>query len=291
MSLIAILISLLIERFLGSLESLRSFGWLQRYSRWLLAKLPENSWRGPLAVILILAGPTALVVLLGYALDDLAWLLGFIFSIVVLLYSIGPKDLEAEVEAYVDAMERGDDESANWHASELLCETVEHDNATKNRLIMECILYQAHERLLGVLFWFVLLGPMGALLFRLCSQLRDNQHDSDDDFHAAIERMHHILAWLPVRITALAYALGGSFVEAMHQWREEADSWDDRNRGVLVTAGLGAMRYDSSADLGAEAESNDCKTALIGETMALARRAVLVFLMMLALLILSGLAP
>lgn len=292
MALIAILIALLIERFLGSLESLRSFDWFMRYSRWLAEKLPSGAlWQGPLAVIATLAGPVVAVLLLSHTLDSLAWLLGFLFSIAVLLYSIGPKDLEAEVEAYVDAMERGDSESASWHAKELLCESVDHDDATLNRLIMECILVEAHERLLGILFWFVLLGPMGALLYRLCAQLRHHQRGNEGAFAEAVMRMHQIMGWLPARITALAYALGGSFVEAMHLWRKDADQWLDGNRGVLVNSGLGAMRYNPDEDSGLESQSDDCKSELVGETIALVRRAVLVFLMMLALLILSGLSP
>ncbi len=288
MALIAILISLFIERFLGSLEELRRFDWLTSYTEWLRSRLPAGEiWQGPLGLLVVVAGPVVAVLLILAFLTDISWLLVFFFSILALLYSFGPKDLEAQVEAYVDAKERDDAESACWHATELLGQEPEACAAPEARLLVECILVEAHERLLAVMFWFVLLGPVGALLYRMACQLRAQHGNEEGEFADAVKRLHYLLGWLPARLTALAYALGGSFVEAMHSWREEASRWDDANRGILISSGLGAMRFVSED----EAEPDEWLLDSIKETVSLVRRAVLVFLTLLALLILAGWAP
>lgn len=290
MALIAILISLFIERFLGSLEELRRFDWFSSYTRWLLSRLPDTgNWQGPLGVVLVLAGPLLAVALLDNFLVSYAWLLAFFFSILVLLYSFGPTDLEAEVEAFVDATERGDNESAVWHANELLGRGLPEGRNEQTQVLMETILVEANERLLAIMFWFVILGPIGALLYRLVCVLKVEAQDEESEFAYSIRRLHYLLAWLPARLTALAYALGGSFVEAMHYWREGSDKWEDHNRGILVTTGLGALRFELEED--EEEMEPAAQTDAINETMALVRRAVLVFLTLLALLVLSGLSP
>lgn len=290
MALIAILIALFIERFLGSLEEFRKADWIGPYSNWLRQRLPDmGSWHGPLCVIAVAAGPMVVIALLANFLDSYAWLVSFFFSIAVLLYSFGPMDLEAVVEAFVDARERGDDESATWHASELLGEDLPEGMNEQTQALMETILVEANDRLLAIMFWFVILGPVGALFYRYVCTLRRDTAGEESDFSTSIRRLHFILGWLPAHLTSLSYALGGSFVESMHYWRSEAGKWEDHNRGILVTSGLGALRFN----LGAVDDELDkaCETDAVRETMALVRRAVLVFLTLLAVLILAGWSP
>ena len=45
----------------------------------------------------------------------------------------------------------------------------------------------------------------------------------------------------PARITALSYALMGSFEDALHCWRKRVGVWSDINSGPLLASGFGAM--------------------------------------------------
>ena len=137
----------------------------------------------------------------------------------------------------------------------------------------------------AVVFWFVLLGPAGALLFRLAQQLVKEEGENGDDFAEAARRLHHLLAWAPARVCVLAYALAGSFVESIHAWRTEPSAWPESTRRVLIAAGLGALRYED----GEIEEGNDKQNLdMVNETLSLVRRAVLVFISMIALLTLAG---
>jgi membrane protein required for beta-lactamase induction len=286
MSLIAILLSLIAERFLGSMVELRRFGWFHRYARFGKNVLFSQPFlNGPAAVILLLAPVLVLTGLLAYYLGNLWFLFGLLFAVMVLLFSFGPTDLEAEVEAFIDARARDDEESAIWHASELLGDELPTHSAQVTRRIMDNILVQANERLLAVVFWFVLLGPVGALLFRLTQQLAEEESENSDDFAEAAQRLHHLLAWLPARGCALAYALAGSFVEALHAWRTTIAEWPESTNQILIATGLGALRYEEGEiEEGNEEQNLD----EVMETLSLVRRAVMVFISVIALFTLAG---
>ncbi|MDH5785750.1 MAG: regulatory signaling modulator protein AmpE [Chromatiales bacterium] len=285
MALIIILISLAIERFLGSMEELRRSGWFIAYSRWASARLAQyESLNGPVGLLLILLPLIVPVMLLVHYLSGIWLLVGVPFSILVLLYCFGPRDLEAEVEAFVDARRRGDEESACWHANVLLGEEDEVDNSaelTKN--IMENIFVEANERLLAVIFWFVMLGPAGALLYRLSSLIAPAEGEEPEGVVEAGMRLHQLLVWVPARFCAIAYALAGSFVEALHNWRQVECHWYLSSRQVLIAAGFGALRMDIS-----EIEEDSTACDQIIEAMAMVRRAVLVSLSIIAMLTLAG---
>ncbi len=286
MLLIAIILSLIAERFLGSMAELRRFGWFHRYARFVKQhgdRLPYLN--GPALVLLLLAPLLLLTGFIDYYLTNLWLLFGLGFAVLVLLFSFGPTDLEAEVEAFVDARGRGDEESAIWHATELLGEDIPTHSAQLTHRILDNILVEVNERLLAVVFWFVLLGPAGALMFRLIQQLAVEERGSSDDFADAAQRLHHLLAWVPARICALSYALAGSFIDAINGWRRVTAPWYETTRKVLIASGLGALRYQS----GEIEEGNDAQNiAMIIETLTLAKRAFLVFISILALFTLAG---
>lgn len=289
MSFLAILISLLAERFLGSMEELRRFDAFADFSRWVRRHLPEHDlWDGAAGVVLVLAPPVAAVALVDSLLASLLLLLALIFAVVVLVYSLGPRDLEAEVEACADAMTRGDDESARWYAGDLLEREPPEEPADFTRSVVEAVFVQTNERILAVLLWFVLLGPTGAILYRLTVLLKDSTRGEESGFAAAVERLHHILAWPAARVAALGYALSGSFVGGIEHWRDRAARWDDHNDEILVTVGMGALHLPASAEAADEKSPLRSGPEPVRDALGLVRRAVLIWLTVLALMTLAG---
>ena len=283
MTLIAILISLVLERLLGSMEELRRFTWFHAYYQWCAGQFTRfRLLSGPLGTVLLLLPLIVPVVIIDYYLTELWLPFGLAFAVFILLYSFGPRDLEAEVEAFIDARSRDDEESACWHAAELLNGEDVSNSADLSKRIMENIFIEANERLLGIIFWFALLGPAGALLYRLTSQLQAPAKADDGCYEAGV-RLHLMLVWLPARMCALAYALAGSFVEAVHGWRACDGSWYQSSHNVLIASGFGALRIEHG-----EIEDSSAPSELVSESMALVRRAVLVVLAVIALLTLAG---
>ena len=288
MALIAILLSLTLERLVGALDGLRNFRWFAVWAAWARRQLPEEApWQGAAGVVVLLLPPLLLIAFLFSLLDTLWMPLSFLAGVMALLYCIGPKDLEAEVEAFIEARERDDEESALWHASALLGSDIPVNSRVLTRTMVENILVEANGRLIAVFFWFALLGPFGAMLYRLTALLHHTESKRNGGLAEATHRLIGLLDWIPARLCAIGYALSGNFVEAIHGWRDDAGKWPDYNRGVLLACGLGALSQMDS-ELAEEEVSPERETARISETMALVRRMVLVLLAFLALLTLGG---
>jgi len=96
----------------------------------------------------------------------------------------------------------------------------------------------------GALFWFVIAGGPGALMFRLANTLdamwgyRTPRYLR---FGWAAARFDDVLNFIPARLTAATYALGGDTHMAWHCWRTQARSWDSPNAGPVMAAGAGSL--------------------------------------------------
>ena len=186
-------------------------------------------------------------------------------------------------------------EAASQNLRDMTHEAVSTDNPVQlNYRFLEALLGRVNERLLAILFWFVLLGPLGAVFYRSVSQLKSLQMEYPEagGFNEAAARLKLILDWLPARLTAVCYALSGSFVDAIHAWREEMTQSNGtsltRNRAVLTRTGLGALQlHDFYADAGAEIDT-ETVTRHVEHAHALIRRTVITWLTVLALLTLAG---
>ena len=278
MSLISVIIALILDRLLREHHDLRDLGWFEHYSVWLSKRLPFGS--PVLNIILILLLPLGLILLVQAGLyNQLFNAPYFVFGVLVLIYCLGPACLASDVDAYLEARSLGDDEEAMHYAAVLTersASTV-HDQQTSD--VTRAILYVANQRIFSVLVWFVLLGPIGAVLFRFINHLaRDDAHNPGQVQLA--KKLHAIMAWLPARMLALGYAMMGNFESAVHAYRSRSHEPDLalRNYDVLVTTGIGAIKDHTQLE----------EVASIHAVRGLVMRAVLLWVTMLALLTMGG---
>lgn len=249
MNLFALLLGLAIERLLTHLLHLREFRWLDPVFDRACKKLAGCGdlviMLGVLLLALVLAAPVALVSLaLG---DALFYLPAFLFAVVVLLFSLGPRDLKEEVDEYCTAADAGDAESTRRVAKELLEADPPDDAGARAKVVERAIFVQANNRIFGVAFWFIVLGPPGAWLFRVLDLLRRRvayRHAESQALDRGVRKVHAIVAWIPARLLAGGYALAGSFEDAIADWRGYyqncAPRMFDVNNDVLSCAGVGA---------------------------------------------------
>ncbi len=233
MSLLALLLALIVERGLTHLFHLREPRWLDRYFDWAARALGRSSGEVRIAAaVVVVVLPVLPVALLDGALGGhLLGLPQLTFAALVLLFSFGPRDLNDEVDDYVAALERGD-----------------RDEAAR-----EAIFVQANNRIFGVIFWFMLLGPAGAWLFRVSDLMRRRaafeaarSGAEVQSFGGALAILHGLLAWIPARLAAGTYALAGSFEDAVGNWRiavdQAAESLLDRSEGLLARVGKASLQ-------------------------------------------------
>lgn len=251
MALLIIVLSLFIERVWTSLSELRSFDWFEQLvDRW-SGKGPGRPLSGALGVLAVMALPLVAVVIVHALLADIFALLGFAFAVAVVLFCLGPRDLDADVHRFLNAWEQGDEGRAQGYARQIYAATATPvETRSVGRAVVEGMLVAAHERWFGVIFWFVILGPLGALWYRLACVLRDKciGQSEEDAFKDAALMLHHILAWIPVRLTLLGYALAGSFADTFEALRNEDYGWKSNwlvnNYLLLIRGGLGALQLE-----------------------------------------------
>ncbi len=114
------------------------------------------------------------------------------------------------------------------------------------RLSIEEALAASHRHVFAVLLWFVILpGPCGAALYRIAAALRQRWGEGEgaaaNEFSLFARRVFGIINYLPLRVTAAAFAIVGDFEDAVHCWRTQPVHWPDRDLGIVLASGAGAL--------------------------------------------------
>lgn len=290
MSLIAILLSLFVESFWSGLDQLRRYDWFERYIVAILPRLEGLRLpAGPLTVLAIVL-PLVFAVWLIYAMLAGVWSgFAYVYSVAVLILCIGPQDLNRQVQNYLDTLERDDEDEARRLACEILgyaCDENDPPMQTAENL-RESILSQIVDRVLGVFFWFVILGPLGAVLFRVAQLLQQYALNDGSPLSQAAQRLYAILYWLPARLCVIGYALAGNFVDTMSYWNSPADLWQRESRDLLIVSGVGSLRQDMRINSEKWLEEQDISIG-VSHALSLVKRTVIVWVVVLALLTLAG---
>jgi adenosylcobinamide-phosphate synthase len=248
--LAAVLLAVALDRLLPDRQGIKPFAW---YRDW--AESVEERFNGGRrshgvgAVLLAIVPIVVAVALARYILSELGWILGFVFDVVVLYLCLDVYRLGKTANGVAQALVSGDLHEANAQLRDLTGKGApELNEATIARSAVEGVLKQGNSLVVSPIFWFLLLGPFGAVLQRLSSildMLWGHRYERFAEFGWAAARFDDLLGWIPARITALSYALMGSFEDALHCWRKRMGVWSDINSGPLLASGFGAMHMQS----------------------------------------------
>lgn len=168
-----------------------------------------------------------------------------LLSTVILYLCIAPNSLQQHAEAVRQALVDGNLPQARQRVGDIVSrETDQLDNNAVCRASIESVLENGADAIFAPLFWFVLLGPFGALLQRLSNTLDamwGYKNQRYQHFGWAAARLDDVLNWIPARLTALSYAALGKTSLALQAWSRQAALLDSPNAGPVMTAGGGAL--------------------------------------------------
>jgi AmpE protein len=268
MNLIALLAGLLIERLATQLFHLRQLRWLDAIIDGGFRQAHKVPGVPALVPVIALAVLFVLPLLLLVAFfGDLLY--GFVYlllAIVILFFSLGPKDIGEQVDEYCDALEKDDPEAIRRTAKALLEKDVPEDPGERVAAVEAAVCVQANNRLFAVIFWFILLGPLAAWAYRVTDLIRRravfvaSRRDAAEaeryanigEIVIAASTLHGWLVWIPARLTALGFALAGSFDDAIAAWRQPSDptlqSSREQSESLLARVGLAALGLQSRPD-------------------------------------------
>lgn len=275
---VAILLVLFLCHTAPDLARLREFSW---WRKWLQQLGRPPSAAG--ALVLGVIAPALLCALVQWSLR-LPWfgLLEFLFAAAVLYYCWGPRDLERDVEAIDKASDSAQRAAAaqalkpDNDGTEVVCDA-EH--------LVTATFHAGLGRWFGVLFWFAVLGPSGALLYRLAQQLAGVAELGD---RALAQKFAALLDWAPAHLMALALALASNFDAVFTAWRDYHHS-HSQGYASLDLGYLDAIaRASVAADVAAEAHDAQVPLVALDDAMVLVRRVLVVWLTLMALLVIGG---
>jgi len=178
-----------------------------------------------------------------------------LWSIAVLYVTLGFRQFSHHFTGIRDALDEGDEplarsllahwqhvDAADLPRSEIVRHVIEHS------------VIAAHRHVFGVLAWFSILaalglGPAGAAFYRMSEFVSRYWVHKDGAavqpssvwVRQAAARAWSIIDWVPARITALGFAVVGSFEDAIDCWRNDARRFPNPNDGVILAATSGAV--------------------------------------------------
>lgn len=290
LTLIAVVLSLVLGHVAPGLISFRRYGWFVSWLQWLGRLFAGQSvWQGRLGLLLAVGLPILLVGALQWLLDDHFYGLPmFGFALAVLIYTWGPRDLDLDVDAVIDAR----DATARRAAAEALFPEG-GEPVIEGPSLVEAVFRCALWRWFGVLFWFLLLGPAGALLYRLVSlgAQGEAQRVLPPAQAQAAKLFVAILNWPVAHLMTFGLALAANFDGVLGAWRD----WH-ANGGMRLDIGfLGAAARASVvcelAEEDAYAIDGPAQAPALLElrdAMSLVWRVLLLWLAVLAIFVVAG---
>jgi adenosylcobinamide-phosphate synthase len=301
MSFISVLLALLLEqaRPLGRGNfvhvSLRS--WIRWSARNFDAGKPFHGW----LAWLFAAGVPSVASLAIYWLLELfvGWPVAIAWSVIVLYTTLGFRQFSSHFTEIRDALADGDEESARrLLAGWMQLDASELPRSEIVRHVIERSVLAAHRHVFGVLAWFSVFaafgfGPSGAVFYRLGEfVVRYWQHTSKNHHQPVSQALQKtaslawmVLDWVPARITAISFAVVGSFEEAIDGWRNYELKFKSDNDGVILAATSGAINIrlgsavekgNAAVDVVSDGLNDPSINILQGQTPELAHLAVVV---------------
>lgn len=235
--------AVVLDRLLGEprrSHPLVAFGYLaDALERW----MNRGQWR-QLRGLLAWALAVLPLTLLAWALASLPQI-GWLLSVLLLYLAIGLRSLDEHARPVAQALQAGDLAQARTRVGYMVSrQTVELDDIAIAAATTESVLENGSDAVFAALFWFVVLGAPGVVLYRLANTLDamwGYRNERFQRFGWAAARLDDLLNYLPARLVALTYALLGNTRVAVSCWRRQAPQWDSPNAGPVMAAGAGAL--------------------------------------------------
>ena len=308
MSLLSLIFALLLEQ-LRPLSSRKYFNsWLRAYIDFFQRNFNAGEIRhGQVAWIVAVLLPLLGSVILYWWLAEQHPIFAWAFCVLVLYLTMGFRQFSHYFTDIHKALRNNDLKQARSLLSAWLgvpCDELSSEEVI--RVTIEEALLATHRNVFGVVVWFVIfmflgLGPIGAILYRLARFLnvhwvQKNQAEADN-FGNFAAQIYHWIEWLPMRLTAATFAIVGNFEDAIYCWRTQAAGWPDPEAGIVLASGAGALgvrlgmpvaQFDPALERPELGTGDEADVDFMQSAVGLVWRALMFWLIMLLLLSLAS---
>jgi adenosylcobinamide-phosphate synthase len=252
MSLFSLIAALLLEQLYPLSTRKNLSGGLNAYVNFFQERLNAGEHKhGKIAWLAAVLVPGLASVALYWVLYRVHPLFAWVYCVLVLYFTLGFRQFSHYFTDILNALRADDLEKARSQLAAWRGRSCAELNAEEiARLTMEEALSASHYHVFGVMAWFVItmsvgLGPAGAVAYRLSRLLNARWgNKSETDFGAFgvfAREAYYWMEWLPLRLTAVSFAIVGDFEDAVYCWRTQAGSWPDPEAGIVLASGAGAL--------------------------------------------------
>lgn len=205
-----------------------------------------QGYHGVVAWLLAVLPPVIAAAVIYLLLYRMSPALGWLWNVAVLYLTMGFRQFSHYFTEIIQGLQEGRldkarDDLGRWRGES----AVEFGANEVARVAIELGLVGSHRHVFGPLAAFIVLGPAGAVLYRMAALLADKWGGSRGpefgEFGRFAESFFFWLDWLPSRITALSFAIVGNFEDAVYCWRTQARSWGTHAHGIILSSGAGAI--------------------------------------------------
>src|SRR5690242_14509994 len=276
----ALIVLLVLLLWPGNVAGLRQFGW---YRAWLdVLDFAEGGGRVALAMVL----PVIACALIAHFIQHWIFALAALaFAVLILFYTFGPRELESDFEA---VLKENDPVARVAAAANLRSLPDGAPRAFTAAELVEAAVMASLRRRFGVLFWFFLLGPAGALGYRLAWVTTET---TDPRTRHAARRFAYALDWIPAHLMVLAMALVSNFDAVAGTWRawhgQPGHSMENLDPDFLAAVARSSVDADIEAGDGPSTDTHDPLIEL-ADARRLMLRVLIVWLAVVALIVLAG---
>jgi adenosylcobinamide-phosphate synthase len=173
-------------------------------------------------------------------------LLAWLWNIAVLYFTMGFRRFSHYFTEIAHALRRADLPAARERVGRWRnADATDFTAAEIARVSIELALMGSHRHVFGPIAWFLVLGPAGAVIYRLSAMLADEwgtrSNPEFGEFGVFARRFFFWYDWVPARLTAASFAIVGNFEDAVYCWRTQAMSWSGHAHGIILASGGGAL--------------------------------------------------
>jgi adenosylcobinamide-phosphate synthase len=171
--------------------------------------------------------------------------LRYLVAVAALYFALGHQSLRQHALRVYQSLRDGNLNEARRSVGLMVSrDTGNMDTHAVATAAVESVLENGNDAVFGALFWFLLAGAPGAVLYRLANTLDamwGYRTPRFLHFGWAAARFDDVLNYVPARLTAATYAIVGSTRMAWRCWRLQAPAWESPNAGPVMASGAGAL--------------------------------------------------
>ena len=288
MTIIAVLLAFALCHFIRELSRVRKHEWLTGWvgrADELFSKIP--AWEDLTGFILILFIPLLALGLINQLVYTAFGNLGlFLLAIAVLVYTFGPRDLDTQV---ADIIRSPDEESQDEALAGLLRAQVPDDMEACRAKTVDAVFSEALHRWFGVIFWFAVLGILGAFMYRMVDWLACEKSTLTAAQKNLFLRARRVLDWPAAQLMTLSLAVATDFDSVFVAWKrfhdEQGHGLFEGDNGFLLASARQIVLSGHAAQDG-YADQLGGSLVTLKQSMDLVWRVLGVWMTVLALLLL-----